>query len=67
MKAKIINIEYPVRYDVAINCEALRQHARATKQPLHRDQPRLSILGCFALLHAIHSAKPQNPSGLRRD
>jgi hypothetical protein len=38
-----------------------------SKQTLRRYQPRLSILGCFALLHAIHSAKPQNPSGLRRD
>ena len=37
------------------------------KQPLRRYQPRLSILGCFALLHAIRSAKPQNPSRFRRD
>ena len=34
---------------------------------LRRYQPRLSILGCFALLHAIRSAKPQNPSRLPRD
>jgi len=66
MKAKIINIECPVRYDAAINCEAFRKRARAAKQTLRRYQPRLSILGCFALLHAIRSAKPQNPSGLRR-
>jgi hypothetical protein len=38
-----------------------------SKQPLRRYQPRLSILGCFALLHAIRSAKPQNPSRFRGD
>jgi hypothetical protein len=38
-----------------------------SKQPLRRYQARFSILGCFALLHAIRSAKPQNPSRLRRN
>jgi hypothetical protein len=38
-----------------------------SKQKLRRYQPRLSMLGCFALLHAIRSAKPQNPSRFRRD
>jgi hypothetical protein len=38
-----------------------------SEQPLRRYQPRLSILGCFALLHAIRSAKPQYPSRSRRD
>lgn len=60
MKAKIINIEYPASSDDAMSCEAFRQHARVT-------QPRLSIPGCFALLHAIRAAKPQNPSRLRRN
>jgi hypothetical protein len=60
MKAKIIKIEYPVRYDAVMSCEAFRQHARVT-------QPRLSIPGCFALLHAIRAAKPQNPSRLHQN
>jgi hypothetical protein len=38
-----------------------------TKQTLRRYQPRLSILGCYALLHAIRGAKPQNSSRLRRN
>ena len=67
MKAKIINIEYPVRYDAAINCEAFALIQCRSKQPIRRYQLRLSILGCFALLHAIRSAKPQYPSRSRRD
>jgi hypothetical protein len=38
-----------------------------SKQPLRRYQPRLSILGCYALLHAIRPAEPQNPPRFRRD
>ena len=38
-----------------------------SKRTPRRYQLRLSILGCFALLHAVRSAKPQNPSRLCRD
>src|ERR1700738_579192 len=31
-----------------------------------RYQPRLNILGCFALLQALRTGKPQKPSPLRR-
>jgi hypothetical protein len=31
-----------------------------------RYQPRLNILGCFALLHALRTGKPQIPSTIRR-
>jgi hypothetical protein len=30
MKTKILSIEYPVRYDAAISCEAFHRHARVT-------------------------------------
>jgi hypothetical protein len=51
MKAKIINIEYPVRYDAMINCEAFRQGPRITYQsPAERMPPAT-----------------QNPSRLRRN
>jgi hypothetical protein len=41
MKAKITNIEYPVRYDAAVSCEAFRQHARVTYQsPCRKDAAR---------------------------
>jgi hypothetical protein len=38
-----------------------------SKQPLRRYQPRLSILGCYALLHALRSVEPQNSPRFRRD
>src|SRR5580704_9425529 len=37
------------------------------KEPRPRYQPRLNILGCFALLHGLRTGNPQIPSTIRRD
>jgi hypothetical protein len=38
-----------------------------SNEPRPRYQPRLNILGCFALLHGLRTGKPQIPSTIRRD
>jgi hypothetical protein len=36
-----------------------------SKETSPRYQPRLNILGCFALLHSVRSGRPQRPSPIR--
>jgi hypothetical protein len=38
---------------------------RMSKETSPRYQPRLNILGCFALLHSVRSGRPQRPSPIR--
>ena len=57
----------PIRKVARPKAETHLTVLQSMSNEIHRRyQPRLSILGCFALLHAVRSAKPPKPSRVRR-